>query len=230
MNIQNELPPLRSLPSGRDQTMRAALVSERMSSTFPAGARQPLRRHFLTPAFAGIVTVPILIAAVIVGTSVTGDGAPVRHATPGPISSQGASAMAGNFIADSCAKSYDLVTLKDGAFAFDGTVSRITAMQPPADASGALDGYVTVTFTVNEWFRGGDQGTVAVDMGGPIGGSLVVEDQDLSYGVGTRLLVTGKPRFGGSPLQAAVAWGCGFTRYYDKDTAASWRRVFSQNG
>ena len=240
MNIQSELPPLRSLPKGRDHAMRAALMSELMSSPYPAKTRQPLRRRLLTPAFAGIITVPILIAAVVVGTWQTGDRAPGRSATPGPISSQGTSATPGpissqGMSADrafpaSCAESYDLATLKKRAFAFDGTVSRITAMQPPTDGSGVLDGYVTVTFTVNEWFRGGNQGTVTLDMGGSMGGSVVIEDQEISYGVGTRLLVSGEPRFGGSPLHAAIAWGCGFTRYYDKDTAASWRQAFSQNG
>lgn len=227
MNIQNELPPLRSLPSGHDQAMRAALVSELVSSTFPANTRQPMRGRLLTPAFAGIVTVPILIAAVVVGTWQTGDRAPGRSATPGPISSQGP--LPGN-LSSSCAESYDLTALKRRAFAFDGTVSGITAMQPPADGSGALNGYVTVMFTVNEWFRGGDQGTVTLDMIGPMGGSLVIEDQEMSYGVGTRLLVSGEPRFGGSPLQAAIAWPCGFTRYYDTGTAASWHQAFSQNG
>ena len=227
MNIQSELPPLRSLPKGHDQAMRAALVSELRSSTFPAKTRQPLRLRLLTPAFARIVTAPILIAAVVLGTWLTGDRAPVRSATPVPISSQGP--LPSNFSA-SCVEGYDLTTLKGRAFAFDGTVSNMSAMQPPADGSGALDGYVTVTFTVNEWFRGGDQATVTLDMMGPINGSLVIEDQEMSYGVGTRLLVSGEPRFGGRPLQAAIAWACGFTRYYDKDTAASWHQAFSQNG
>ena len=227
MNIRSELPPLRSLPKGHDQAMRAALVSELVSSTFPANTRQPLRRRLLTPAFAGIVTVPILLAAVVVGTWQTGDRTPGRSATPVPISSHGPLPSNLSF---SCAESYGLTTLKRRAFAFDGTVSLITAMQPPADGSGALDGYRTVTFTVNEWFRGGDQGTLTVDMAGPTGGSLVIEDQEMSYGVGTRLLVSGEPRFGGSALQAAIAWGCGFTRYYDKDTAESWHQAFSQNG
>ena len=223
MNIQSKLPPLRSLPIGHSQAMRAALVSELLSSNFPVNTRQPLRRRLLTPAFAGIVTVPILIAAVVAGTWLTGDRAPGRSATPGPISSQGP--LPSNLSA-SCVESYDLATLKKRAFAFDGTVSRITTMQPPADGSGALDGYRTVTFTVNEWFRGGDQSTVTLDMIGP----LVSPDQKVSYGVGTRLLVSGAPRFGGSPLQAAIAWACDFTRYYDKDTAASWQQAFSQNG
>lgn len=223
MNIQSKLPPLRSLPVGHSQAMRAALESELVSSNFPMNMRQPLRRRILTPAFAGIVTVPILIAAVVVGSWQTGDRAPGRSQPPFPISSQGP--LPSNLSAD-CVELYDLVTLKHVVFAFDGTVSRITAMQPPADGSGALDGYDAVTFTVNEWFRGGDQGTVTLDMIRP----LISEDQELSYGVGTRLLVSGAPRFGGSPLQAAIAWGCGFSRYYDKDTAASWHQAFSQNG
>lgn len=221
MNIQNELPPLRSLPSGHDQAMRAALVNELMSSTFPTNMRQPLRRRLLTPAFAAYVTVPILITAVVAGTWLTGDNAPGQSATPVPISSQGP--LPSNLIA-SCVAGYDLTTLKGRAFAFDGTISRITAMQPPADGTGVLDGYLTVTFTVNEWFRGGDQATVTVDMLGPTINSV----QQMSYGVGTRLLVSGEPRFGGSPLQAAIAWACDFTRYYDKDTAASWHQAFSQ--
>lgn len=223
MNIQNELPPLRSLPSGHDQTMLAALVSEVVSSSFPANTRQPLRRRLLTPAFAGIVTIPILIAAVVVGTWQTGDRTPGRSAAPGPISSQGP--LPSNLSAD-CVEGYDLITLKGRAFAFDGTVSRITAMQPPADGSGALDGYLTVTFAVNEWFRGGNATTVTLDMLPPSGTS----EQTMSYGVGIRLLVSGEPRFGGRPLQAAIAWACGFTRYYDPGTAASWRQAFSQNG
>lgn len=222
MNIQNELPPLRSLPSGHDQMIRAALVRELMSSSFPTNTRQPLRRRFLTPAFAGIVTVPLLMAAVVAGVWLTGDGTPGRSATPVPISSRGS--LPSNLIAD-CVEGYDLTTLKHRAFAFDGTVSRITAMQPPTDGSDAPNEFLPVTFTVNEWFRGGDQSSITLDMIGP----WVSSDQEISYDVGTRLLVSGEPRFGGRPLQAAIAWACGFTRYYDKDTAASWRQAFSQN-
>lgn len=229
MNIQSEMPPLRSLPKGHDQAIRAALVSELASSTFPANTRQPLRRRLLTPAFAGIVSVPILITTVVLGTWLTGDGAPGRSATPVPISSHGP--LPSNLSSASCAESYDLTALKRRAFAFDGTVASTTAMQPPADGSGALGGYLTVTFTVNEWFRGGDQATVTLDMLGPtINSGQQYSVQQLSYGVGTRLLVSGEPRFGGPPLQAAIGWPCGFTRYYDKNTATSWQQAFSQNG
>lgn len=230
MNIQSELPPLRSLPIGHNQAIRAALVSELASSTFPAKTRQPLRRRLLTPAFAAYVTVPILIAGLVLGTWLTGNRAPDRSATPFPISSHGP--LPSNLSA-SCVEGYDLTALKDRAFAFDGTVSHTTDMQPPTDGSGALDGYLTVTFNVHQWFKGGDQGTVTLDMIGPMINSVQQRRysvQQMSYGVGTRLLVSGEPRFGGPPLQAAIGWPCGFTRYYDKDTAASWHQAFSQNG
>ena len=223
MNILSELPPLRSLPKGHDQAIRAALVNELVSLSFPANTRQSLRRRILTPAFAAIVTVPILLAALVVGAWLTGDRAPGRSATPVPISSRGP--VPGNLVAD-CVEIYGPTTLKHRAFAFDGTVTRTSAMQPPADGSGALDGYLTVTFKVDQWFRGGDQATVTLDMIGPAINSV----QQMSYGIGTRLLVSGEPRFGGRPLQAAIAWGCGFTRYYDRDTAALWHQAFSQNG
>lgn len=80
-----------------------------------------------------------------------------------------------------------------------------------------------VTFVVHEWFSGGDGPQVTVDMGGPESGGA--PELDPVYEVGTRLLVTGEPRWGGSPLQDAIAWGCGFTHYYDAQTASVWRDV-----
>lgn len=54
------------------------------------------------------------------------------------------------------------------------------------------------------------------------------EDGPPSYGVGTRLLVSGEPRWGGTdPLRDAFAWGCGFTRYYDAQAATDWTDAFS---
>jgi len=58
----------------------------------------------------------------------------------------------------------------------------------------------------------------------PDRGQAVLESA-LSYGVGTRLLVSGEPRWGGAPLTDAIAWGCGFTRYYDPATADAWRNA-----
>ena len=43
-----------------------------------------------------------------------------------------------------------------------------------------------------------------------------------SYEVGTRLLVSGESRYGEGISKDGVAWGCGFTRYYDTETASAW--------
>jgi len=114
----------------------------------------------------------------------------------------------------SCVEGYNLTTLQGRAFAFDGTVSGIAAIQPPQADTDARAGYLAVSLTVHEWFRDGDQSSVTV-----------TSVEGASFGVGTRLLVTGEPRFGGPPLQAPVAWSCGFTRDYDQSTAAAWRQT-----
>jgi hypothetical protein len=122
----------------------------------------------------------------------------------------------------SCIESYNLATLKQRAFAFDGTVTA-TADQKPSDSDDTPSGFLAVTFTVNEWFRGGDQNTVTITMMEP----ALLSAQEMSYRVGTRLLVTGEADRG-RPLQAstATAWVCGFTHYYDQPTANAWRQTF----
>jgi hypothetical protein len=123
----------------------------------------------------------------------------------------------------SCAVGYAPEVVAKRAFAFDGTITRIgTGTTNKAD-KGALE-TEAVTFRVNEWWRGGTRQSVTVDMLSPGGTSTQTNDEHgVPYGVGTRLLVSGEPRWGGQPLDDAIAWGCGFTRYYDEDTAASWR-------
>lgn len=128
----------------------------------------------------------------------------------------------------SCVEGYNLTTLQGRAFAFDGTVTSTAAMQPPQAEMDARAGYLAVTLPVHEWFRGGDQSSVTVDLvPGPTQGT-VTSVEGASFGVGTRLLVTGEPRFGGPPLQAPVAWSCGFTRDYDQPTAAAWRQTLGE--
>lgn len=63
-----------------------------------------------------------------------------------------------------------------------------------------------------------------------IGSTVVVDLQApaRSYGLGSRLLVSGEPRWGGTALEDAIAWGCAFTRYYDPATANSWRRALDE--
>ena len=121
--------------------------------------------------------------------------------------------------ASSCAEEYSAPAVAERAFSFDGTVAEIATSGTSDDLA-----YVSVKFAVNEWFRGGTTDRVTVDMAAP---DATTEEVAVagSYGRGSRLLVSGQPRWGGPPLKDAIAWGCGFTRYYDPRTADSWRQA-----
>jgi hypothetical protein len=122
----------------------------------------------------------------------------------------------------SCAEAYAPQAIAKRAFAFDGTITGTRAGTTNKAGKGAL-ATMAVTFSVNEWWRGGTGGSATVDMMSPGGTAQAYDEQGVPYEVGTRLLVSGEPRWGGQPLDDAIAWGCGFTRYYDEGTAASWR-------
>jgi len=200
-------------------------------------------RHRAHRRMRTIAAVPVVLAAAFVaphlasGPHPVGSGpapglsvqTPSLNATPKqPLApSAGQGPISPNSFAK-CAEVYDLTTLKRRAFAFDGTVTHIAAMLPPADGSGALAGYVTVTLTVHEWFRGDDQATVAVGMLSVPAPGRMGSPEGTSFDVGTRLLVSGEPRIGGRPLQDPIAWGCGFTRISDQATAAAWRQTFGK--
>jgi hypothetical protein len=122
--------------------------------------------------------------------------------------------------AASCVEQYTPQAVAQRAFAFYGKVTAIGT----ADGTGANDlGYVEVTFTVIEWFHGADTRTVTVNMASPVVTSEETAVSGGSYAAGSRLLVSGEPRWGGAALDDAVAWGCGFTRYFDAQTADRWR-------
>jgi len=101
---------------------------------------------------------------------------------------------------------------------------------------GADLGLPGVTFKVREWFSGGRFDTVTVDMQSVAAGPADPSDPTYSdpeyagyaYGVGSRLLVSGEARWGGSALQSPIAWGCGFNRYYDPETASAWRDALAR--
>ena len=122
--------------------------------------------------------------------------------------------------ASSCVEGYSALAVAERAFSFDGTVTEIATSGPSDDFA-----YVSVTFAVNEWFRGGTTDRVTVDMATPDATTEEVAISGGSYGLGSRLLVSGEPRWGGPPLEDAIAWGCGFTRYYDPRTTSSWRQA-----
>lgn len=110
---------------------------------------------------------------------------------------------------------------------FDGTVSKIGLASDGADAISAR--YVGVTFTVNEWFRGGPGQIITVRMAAPLAPTEVVGDPGPSYGIGTRLLLSGAPDEELPGPEGISAWGCGYTRYYDEETAAAWRSAVNKN-
>lgn len=78
---------------------------------------------------------------------------------------------------------------------------------------GANLGLPGVTFKVREWFAGGSEESVTVDL------QLPPEE----FQVGSRLLVSGEARWGGGPLEHPIAWSCGFTFAYDAEAASAWR-------
>lgn len=122
-----------------------------------------------------------------------------------------------------CVEEYSPTSVTGSAFAFDGTVTAIGPAR--SNRPGVSLDLVAATFTVNHWYKGGSGSTVTVDID-HTGTGKWIEDSAPAYGIGSRLLVSGMPRWGGAALTDALAWGCGFTRYYDKATADSWRAAF----
>jgi len=104
----------------------------------------------------------------------------------------------------SCLEVYDLQTLANRELAFDGTLV-------------SLDGD-EATFTVNEWYRGGDSGEITLAGAAGLSG-LTSVGPAATLEPGTRLLVAGDGGF---------AWACGFTQPYDPKVARQWEEVFSR--
>ncbi|MXG91502.1 hypothetical protein [Nocardioides flavescens] len=123
----------------------------------------------------------------------------------------------------SCVESYGPQRVSRRAFAFDGEVVEIGPSVTARGQGTDLD-LVGVTFEVREWFSGGAGGIVTVDLQGAAGSSSNAEVAD-GFDIGSRLLVSGEPRWGGSALEQPIAWSCGFTRYYDAETAMAWREA-----
>ena len=125
--------------------------------------------------------------------------------------------------AASCVEEYTPGAIAGRAFAFDGIVTAIGSSVSDRGDEADLD-LPGVTFEVLESFSGSQGDTVTVDLQPPTW-PADPSDPLYAYGVGSRLLVSGEARWGGSPLQRPIAWGCGFTRYFDRDTADRWRNA-----
>lgn len=132
----------------------------------------------------------------------------------GPLAGTGAS---------SCAVEYSPAALGKQDFAFAGVVVGIgPGVTTRPGLPGPPEDLVGVTFAVQEWFSGGSGDTVTVDLPAPYDEAAGSSTPGPVYGVGSRLLVSGADRSEGAPLEP-IAWLCGFTRYYDEETATSWR-------
>lgn len=117
-----------------------------------------------------------------------------------------------------CVESYTPEAVTGRAFAFDGVVVDIGASVSDRGDEGDLNA-PGVTFEVREWFSGGSADTVTIDVQVANTEFADPSDPGYSFGIGSRLLVSGEPRWGGSPLDDPIAWGCGFSRYHDPETA-----------
>lgn len=124
--------------------------------------------------------------------------------------------------ASSCVEVYGLNTLLNRSFAFDGTVLSIEVRTDPQLPAGEQE-VPWVMFDVHRWFKGGQTEAVGVwienlNIGTPSG---TIEAEP-----GIRLLVSGEPRWGGAPLDDAIAWPCGFTRPWSRELSSEWATAF----
>lgn len=183
-----------------------------------------VRRRVLVPALAAAATA----AAVVGGVAIyRGASEPDPVAIPGQRSSasQPSPTPPPQGIAGSCVVMYSPAELKKRAFAFDGTVQKAVRT-----SDGAVPSYL-LTFTVHEWFKpaGGPPTVTVRTITPPRGSGYHVSDEFPGYTVGTRLLIAGEPRWGGTdPLKDAYAFGCGFSRAYAPGDAATWRTLLSK--
>jgi hypothetical protein len=191
-----------------------------------AAARRRIVRRVLAPVVAAAGTAAAVVGAVAVyqttsGPMVAGPG-PITRPVTTPTAPSGKPSQG---IAASCVVGYSPAELQKRGFAFDGTVLKVVE-----DPGGAMPSYL-LTFQVHEWFKPTD-GALRLTVrtyNPPEGSSNWVSSDFPGYTVGTRLLIAGEPQWGGTnPLKDAFAWGCGFSRAYSADDAATWRKILSK--
>ncbi len=173
-------------------------------------------------SFSLRIVVPLAVM-VVWGAGCTGrtvnEGATGDHDDRAPV--------ADSIGTERCVEEYSAETLRDVAFAFDGTILSIESRRDPRLPAneGPEDQIVPwVTFEVNRWYQGGS--------GDQVGVWIETLNTQTSVGTiagepGTRLLVGGRPRWGGAPLDDPIAWACGFTQPWSEDAAAEWKAAFS---
>jgi hypothetical protein len=179
-------------------------------------------------ALAGAAAAGLLVVSGVVGSVVAVGGGDDRGSTSAAAPEDPTGDRRGELPAAgaaSCVAEWteDRPIAEQSVFAFDGVVTGVGPGTTDRPGSGGLD-LVGVTFRVAEWFAGGTAPEVTVDMQPPLQpGQGRSDDTVPAFAPGSRLLVSGSPRWGGAPLEDPIAWGCGFTRYYDQGTADAWR-------
>ena len=162
------------------------------------------------------LVVTSLVALLVAGcSSPNGDREVRTSSSPGVLSGP-----LGGASAASCVENYSATAVAGRGFAFGGKVESIGSGTTSRPGEGRLS-YSSVTFTVEQWFTGGSGNTMTIDMPPP-SESPQRSDAPTTYGVGTRLLVSGESRNGEGISKDGIAWGCGFTRYYDTETGSAW--------
>lgn len=205
-----------------EEELRALFSADAENAPLPRALAQAAihrvrRRRRTTAAFAGSSLA--VVAAVIAASGAVGGGHSPRHHIANPDEPARHGALPNSGLADCIA--YDPSGVAERAFAFDGTVMAIGPRITKGDYALSV---VSVTFKVHEWFHGGEGSPATVTMTAPEYSAVGLEELVPSYAVGTRLLVSGQPAEGGEPY----AGSCGFTRYYDPETAAEWRAASHQ--
>ena len=106
----------------------------------------------------------------------------------------------------------------------------MTGIEPGADLGPEMPRQkTTVSFRVQTWYTGGSAATADVLIAGPYD----VDSSVTTYGIGTRLLVSGvlastDRDSGAQTATEDMAWfgfTCGYTRYRDEATAAEWAAI-----
>lgn len=144
------------------------------------------------------------------GSTTPGEGGPVDGAPTEDGQVEGEQVEGGS--SSSCVSAYTPEALRERSFAFAGTVTEVGSETDPSAPLG--EGPIQrATFAVDDWFAGGSGDTIVVWM-------------QRSVAVGDRLLVTGEPRWGGEPLDDAIAWECDFTVEWSDAAGAEWASAF----
>lgn len=190
-----------------DGPARATLEEILMTTTTQAPPRTWWRDPRLLAAAAAFVLLAGVLGALAVGGDDDGELDTAAPTTvPDGEDPLGGPAAGDPGEADSqltqCVAQYDLQTLTEREYAFDGTVASVDGRD--------------MTFTVHEWFHGGEGATVTLDHGDLSG--MLFAPNGPALEPGTRVLVAGDGGF---------VWSCGFTQLHDPAVADQWREAFA---